>query len=32
MIKWGIMWGLGFKEYELAKRSILGIEEVVRMI
>ena len=31
MIKWRIMLGLGFKEFESAKRSISGIE-VVRMI
>ena len=31
MIKWRIMLGLGFKEFESAKRTISGIE-VVRMI
>ena len=31
MIKWRIMLGLGFKEFEFAKRTISGIE-VVRMI
>jgi putative transposase len=31
MIKWRIMLGLGFKEFESAKRRISGIE-VVRMI
>ena len=30
-IKWRIMLGLGFKEFESAKRTISGIE-VVRMI
>ena len=31
MIKWRIILGLGFKEFESAKRTISGIE-VVRMI
>ena len=31
MIKWRIMLGLGFKEFESAKRTIAGIE-AVRMI
>ena len=31
MIKWRILLGLGFKEFESAKKSISGIE-VVRMI
>jgi putative transposase len=31
MIKWRIMHGLGFKEFESAKRTISGIE-VLRMI
>ena len=31
MIKWRIMLGLGFKEFESAKKTISGIE-VVRMI
>jgi putative transposase len=31
MIKWRIQLGLGFKEFESAKRTISGIE-VVRMI
>jgi putative transposase len=31
MIQWRIMLGLGFKEFESAKRTIAGIE-VVRMI
>jgi len=31
MIKWRIMLGLGFKEFESAKRTIAGIE-VIRMI
>jgi putative transposase len=31
MIKWRIVQGLGFKEFESAKRTIAGIE-IVRMI
>ncbi|MBE9490538.1 MAG: DDE-type integrase/transposase/recombinase, partial [Bacteroidetes bacterium] len=31
MIKWRIMQGLGFKEFESAKRTIAGIE-IIRMI
>ncbi|MFQ3180691.1 MAG: putative transposase [Polaribacter sp.] len=31
MIQWRIMHGLGFKEFESSKRTILGIE-VLRMI
>jgi len=31
MIKWRIMLGLGFKEFESPKRTISGIE-VIRMI
>jgi len=31
MVKWRIMLGLGFKEFESAKRTITGFE-VIRMI